>query len=645
MASLHVSPISLSARLKFLTDIFKTRDNGRTIFSALLVLVLGAYYISKKKQQGKFISNLSEVGSVSGRTRLEDEFDIIVVGGGTSGCALAVRLSEDSSIRVLLLEAGGSGRALPFSRMPAGSGRLFRSNHVFPLYTVPQVFAKDKKIFWPRAKLLGGCSSINAQMAQYGAPEDYDEWARHIGDDSWSWKHFQKYFRKFEKYIPDARYPEVDASVRGNSGPVRVGYFNTVSKTAKAFVESCIRTGIPFTPDFNGPKGTLGTNRIMTYVDQNYERVSSESAYLTPDVLARPNLKVAVNATATRILFENVDGEIRAVGVEYASSALGTRYCSRARREVILSAGAVHSPHILLLSGVGPAEQLKAHSIPVVKDLPGVGANLVDHCVFDIGFKDKHNDFPLIVKAKGPLDVLKIISSMIQYSVLGIGGPLAMNFGEYAAFVRSDDPTLFPPVEFPKQLEDSTSSENSPDLEIFTTPFAYKDHGATLFDVFTRALHVYLLRPNSRGTITLKSANAFDFPIINPNYLQSSDDVEKLMRGVKLCLRIAQQEPLRSYIDYSSGRSDLDQELHRKSDEELRELVRERVETVYHPTSTCRMAPMDQDGVVDSDLRVYGIKGLRVCDASFFPWIVSGHTAGACFAAAEKLADLIKTGL
>ncbi|KAK1231639.1 hypothetical protein PQX77_005237 [Marasmius sp. AFHP31] len=630
----------VSRRLASL-DILKTGHNRNALLSALSAALLVLYYFAKKNERKLFYSS-SEVGSTGGDTRVEGEFDIIVVGGGTSGCALAARLSEDPSIRVLLLEAGGSGKALPLTRMPSGFGRLFWTNHVFPLYTAPQTFANGQKIFWPRAKMLGGCSSINAQMAQYGAPEDFDEWARHIGDDSWSWKNIQKYFRKFEKYLPDPRYPEVDDSVRGKNGPVRVGYFNTVTKSAKAFVESCVKVGIPFTPDFNGPEGTMGA---MTYVDEKRERVSSESAYLAPEVLARPNLKVAINATATRILFGEANGETRAVGVEYASSALGVRYRSKATREVILSAGAIHTPHLLMLSGVGPAEQLKVHDIPIVKDLPGVGSNLIDHCVLDVAFKDAHDDNALFLKPKSISDVYKLIKAVVQYRVLGSGGPLAMNFGESAAFVRSDDPGLFPPTEFPKQLEDSTSGKNSPDLEIFTTPFAYKNHGATFFDVHTRALHCYLLRPLSRGTISLKSNNPFDLPVADPNYLQSPEDVEKLMRGVRLCIRIAQAEPLRGYIDHSIRRADFDQNLHLKSDEELRKVVRERVETVYHPTSTCRMAPLEENGVVDSRLRVHGIKGLRVCDTSFFPYIISGHTAGACFAAAEKLADEIKAGL
>ncbi|ESK94011.1 putative gmc oxidoreductase [Moniliophthora roreri MCA 2997] len=438
MSSSETSNVVVAAQsLSRLLERLKRLD-GKPTLGAVAALLLTLAYVSKKKKS-KHVRSLSEVGSTAGQSKAWDEFDVIVIGGGTFGCALAARLSENPCC------CWKPEEALPLSRMPSGFGRLFRSNHVFPLYTEPQVFANGKKNFWPRAKMLGGCSSINAQMAQYGAPEDFD-------DDSWSWKNINKYFRKFEKYTPDPRYPQVDISVRGNSGPVRVGYFNTVSNSAQAFIDACVRVGIPFTPDFNGSNGTMGVSRIMTYVDDKYQRVSSEAAYLTADVLARPNLKVAVHAHVTRILFEDVNGETRAVGVE---------------------AGAVHSPHILMLSGVGPAEELKKHGIPVAKDLPGVGANL--------------------------------------------------------------------------------------------------------------SLYIPIWNIRSFGLILTTAA-------------------------------------------------------HLKSDEEIRNLVKDRVETVYHPTSTCRMAPLEVNGVVNSKLRVHGIKGLRACDASFFPWIISGHTAGACLAAAEKLA-------
>ncbi|EAU85325.2 choline dehydrogenase [Coprinopsis cinerea okayama7 len=562
---------------------------------------------------------IEEARRLGGLAEKEWEYDVIVVGGGTSGCALAARLSEDPNLKVLLLEAGISGKTLPRSVMPSGFGGLFWGKHVHQLRTEPQQYAGGKTNFWPRAKMLGGCSSINAQMAQYGAPGDFDEWATVTGDDSWAWKNFAAYFRKFERFNPHPEYPDVDMKNKGTDGPVDVGYFNTVTPPSKAFIKACVAVGIPFTPDFNGLNGTLGVSR---------------------------NLTVATNATATRIIFDTTSlgsaAEPRAVGVEFAKTEQGKRFKVYAKRDVVVSGGAVHTPHLLMLSGVGPQAHLEKLGIHVVKNHPNVGQNLVDHPVIDVYFKDKHNQSANYLKPKSLGDAVKLFKAIWQYKIEKTGGPLAMNFGESAAFVRSDDRSLFPADKFPEQLKDSTSAANSPDLEFFSTPFAYKEHGKIMFDVHTYALHCYLLRPTSKGEVLLKSANPFVQPSVNPNYLQTTEDVKKLARGLYLMLKIAQTEPLASHLDATFTREDLDHQTHLKSPQELEELVRERVETVYHPTTTCKMAPEDKGGVVDTKLRVYGIKGLRVCDASIFPYIISGHTAGGCFAIAEKLADEMK---
>lgn len=570
----------------------------------------------------------------------KEEYDYIIVGGGTAGCVLAARLSEDPSVRVLLLEAGASGQALMFSRIPVAYTLLWRTKHVWQFYTEPQANANGKKKFWPRGKMLGGCSAINAQMAQMGAPEDYTRWGEIIGDDAWKWDNFKKYFKKFERYMPSPEFPDVDLSTKGKDGPMRIGYFSFASKQSLDFVKACTNIGIPYSPDFNGDKGTLGVNKIMTYIDETRTRVSSESAYFTKEVLTRPNLKVVVNATVTRILTEKVGEEVRTVGVEFAHSKDGPRYTVRSKKDVILSAGSIHSPQILLLSGIGPTEELNKHNIAVVHDLPGVGGNLVDHPVVDVYFRSKLPT-PKWVKPQNVGEALRLVGAMLQYFTMRTGA-MATNFGESAAFVRSDDTKLFPEEDFPEKIEDTTSGAGSPDLEIFTTPFAYKDHGEVLFPGNTFAIHAVLLRPKSRGTLRLKSTDPWDAPSLDPNYLSERADVQKLVRGLRLILKVAKQDPLSPHFIHTDQTAELDHAMHLKSNEELEAVVRERVETLYHPTSTCRMAPLAEGGVVDAGLRVYGVRGLRVCDASVFPEIVSGHTAGATLAVAEHLADIIK---
>ncbi|TFK27798.1 alcohol oxidase [Coprinopsis marcescibilis] len=598
----------------------------------------------KARSRTKLIADARQVAREVKEDLEFDEYDIIIIGGGTAGCVLAARLSEDPSLRVLLLEAGQSGRTLKETRIPVAYSLLFRTKHVHQLYTEAQDSANGKRKFWPRAKMLGGCSSINAQMAQIGAPADFDRWGDIIDDDAWKWHNLQRYFRKYEKYVPHPEFPDVDLSVKGKDGPVEIGYFSEVSEGSKLFIKACQRVGIPYSPDFNTSKGTLGVNKVMTFIDEKGTRVSSESAYLTHEVLARPNLKVVVNATVTKIITEKVGDKVKAVGAEFAKSQNGTRYRVKSRREVIVSAGAVHSPHILLLSGIGPAAELEKHNIPVALDLPGVGDNLVDHPVVDLYYKNRYKDSPLHVKPKSIPDVFRLIASTLQYQILRTGA-LATNFGESAAFVRSDDRKLFSESDYPDKLNDTTSADNSPDLEIFTTPMAYKDHGDFTFPMHTFAVHAVLLRPKSKGTLTLRSASPWDAPVLNPNYLKEPEDLQKLVRGVRLITKIAKEEPLASRLDLGDKEALLDSDTHLKTDEELAELIKERVETLYHPTTTCKMAPLEQGGVVDSHLRVYGVKGLRVCDASIFPEIVSGHTAAAVLASAEHLADIIRSEL
>ncbi|KAF9493164.1 alcohol oxidase [Pleurotus eryngii] len=626
---------------------------------AALFMVLHKLLISSNKLSAKASAKKNHL--VTNLGELDSEYDVIIIGGGTSGCVLASRLSENPNIKVLLLESGGSGKALIFTRIPSAFARLFHNkNYDYDIRTEPQVHAQGKTKYWPRARMLGGCSSINAQMAQYGAPGDFDQWAETIGDDSWSFKNFAKYFRKFEQFVanpvfsPYTSFSSPDPSVKegeiGLTGPVEVGFFNYVSEASKFFVRSCINVGIPYTPSFNGANGTVGVSRIMTYIDSNGTRVSSESAYLTDEALSRPNLTVAIYAHTTRILFsEPENGNPRAIGVEIASTkdrdvAEPKKYKVFAKNEVVLSAGAVHSPHILMLSGIGPSEHLSAHNIPTVVDLPAVGANLVDHPIVDFIFKDKMGVSLSFLKPENVMDRLRSTRALIQYTIFK-RGPLCSNMGEAAAFVRTDDPSLFPKDDFKEELEDSTPSKDSPDLELLCTPFGYRDHGAFTFDVRTYALHVYLLRPTSKGYIRLLSNNPFDNPSVDPNYLQTSADIHKLLRGARLCLRLAHTEPLSSCLTHSETRSDLDHFLHEKTDEELLEIIRQRVETVYHPACSCRMAKKEDGGVVDAKLRVYGVDGLRVCDASAFSYVVSGHTAGACIAMAEKLSDEMKAEL
>ena len=527
----------------------------------------------------------------------ESGFDYIIIGGGSAGCVLASRLSENSAVRVLLLEAGGKD-SHPYIHMPMGFAKMTTGPFTWGLTTAPQKHANNREIPYAQGKVLGGGSSINAEIFTRGNPADYDRWANEEGCPGWSFKEVQPYFLRSEGN-------EILANdYHGIEGPLGVSNIPQPQPLTRAFVQSCQQLGMPYNPDFNGAvQEGAGVYQTTT---RHARRCSAAVAYLKP-VLNRPNLKVETGTLTTRIQFSGN----RATGVEYQQG--GQRLTAQADSEVIVTAGAIGSPKIMLLSGVGPAAQLKAHGIDVVHDLPGVGENLNDHFGIDIVYElqgptslDKYNKFHWMMWAG------------IQYALFK-SGPVTSNIVEGGAFWYAD------------------SAQPIPDLQFHFLAGAGVEAGVPAIPSGSGCtLNSYTLRPKSRGSVMLRSANPEDKPIVDPNFIADPYDLKTSTEGVKISREIMNQPALAQFIkrEHFPG-SEV------KTQADFEAYARQFGRTSYHPNGTCKMGS-DDLAVVAPDLRVHGLEGIRICDSSIMPSLIGSNTNAPSIMIGEKASDLIR---